>query len=278
MSNKKVMTVVQETDILGRKISLYGSIDNPMFLAIDVADWIEYSKAANGKCNTSVMLKSIDDCDKGLNIVKTPGGEQNALFITENGLYEVLMQSRKPIAKSLKREIKAYLKQIRLTGAAFEQGRESEVVEKYFSSFSDDTKLLMIKDLQDKNKEYKEQIAMLEPQAQAYIDLMKADGYLQFIDVANIVETGRTKLMDFLRKNKVLTKQSVFNVPYGKFTKNGMFRAITMSLRNGKIGSVTMVSPKGLDYIYRLIKKRNVSDEFNSAALLSQISTMEVSA
>jgi len=271
MSNEKVMEVVQETEILGKKISLYGSIKNPWFLASDVAEWIGHSSSRS-------MIKPIDQLEKGVNNVYTHGGIQEKWMLSEDGLYEVLMHSRKSDAKELKHKIKAYLKQIRLTGAAFEQGRESEVVEKYFSSFSDDTKLLMIKDLQDKNKEYKEQIAMLEPQAQAYIDLMKADGYLQFIDVANIVETGRTKLMDFLRKNKVLTKQSVFNVPYGKFTKNGMFRVITMSLRNGKIGSVTMVSPKGLDYIYRLIKKRNASDEFNSAALLSQISTMEVSA
>jgi len=273
MSNEKVMAVAQETDILGRKISLYGSIEHPWFLASDVADWISVQ-------NASQMLRQaeIDDEQKGVFLKYTLRGNQKALFIREDAMYEILMMSRKTESRVLKKQIKAYLKQIRLTGAAFEQGRESEVVEKYFSSFSDDTKLLMIKDLQDKNKEYKEQIAMLEPQAQAYIDLMKAEGYLQFIDVANIVETGRTKLMDFLRKNKVLTKQSVFNVPYGEFTKNGMFRVITMSLRNGKIGSVTMVSPKGLDYIYRLIKKRNASDEFDSAALLSRISTMEVSA
>ena len=37
-------------------------------------------------------------------------------FLTEDGLYEVLMQSRKPIAKQFKKKVKEILKQIRKTG------------------------------------------------------------------------------------------------------------------------------------------------------------------
>lgn len=40
----------------------------------------------------------------------------SATFLTEYGLYEVLMQSRKPIANELKREIKLILKDIRKNG------------------------------------------------------------------------------------------------------------------------------------------------------------------
>ena len=37
-------------------------------------------------------------------------------FLTEDGVYEVLMQSRKPIAKQFKKEVKKILKEIRTTG------------------------------------------------------------------------------------------------------------------------------------------------------------------
>ncbi|UOY93153.1 hypothetical protein MUG87_03190 [Ectobacillus sp. JY-23] len=37
------------------------------------------------------------------NIVSTLGGNQQAWFLTEDGLYEVLMQSRKQIAKAFKK-------------------------------------------------------------------------------------------------------------------------------------------------------------------------------
>lgn len=52
------------------------------------------------------MLQGIDKEEKVLNIVYTLGGEQECWFLTEDGLYEVLMQSRKPIAKQFKKKVK----------------------------------------------------------------------------------------------------------------------------------------------------------------------------
>lgn len=265
----EVLEVAQETKILGKEIKLYGSIENPLFMASDVANWIEHT-------NTTMMLRKIDDEEKGLNNVYTLGGNQEKWFVTEDGLYEICMQSRKPIAKQMKKEIKAYLKQIRLTGGAIETDREAEFVDKYFPSFTEETKLSMVQDLRKQNKEYRKQIADLEPKAQAYTDLMTAQGYLQFIDVAALVEIGRNTLFQFLRKCKVLTKQSNYNIPYGRFAKNGMFKVITSRSENGHISSVTMVSPKGLNYIYSLMKKKDVLDEFNTTALLQKIKELEV--
>lgn len=42
-----------------KKIQMYGSIENPLFLAKDVANWIEYSAS-----NVSKMLKSVDNDEK----------------------------------------------------------------------------------------------------------------------------------------------------------------------------------------------------------------------
>lgn len=42
---------------------------------------------------------------KGTNIVCTPDGNQEMWFLTEDGLYEILMLSRKPIAKQFKKGI-----------------------------------------------------------------------------------------------------------------------------------------------------------------------------
>lgn len=62
------------------------------------------------------MLQTVDDDEKGVRNVYTPGGMQEAWFLTEDGLYEVLMQSRKPKAKEFKKEVKKILKSIRKTG------------------------------------------------------------------------------------------------------------------------------------------------------------------
>ena len=264
-----VLTVVQETVILGNKIQMYGNIESPYFMATDVAKWI-------GHTNARSMIKIIDEDEKGVKNVYTPGGIQSKWFLTEDGLYEVCMQSRKSIAKQMKKEIKMYLKQIRLTGGIVQTEHEAEFIDKYFPSFTEETKLSMVQDLRRQNDEYRMQIAALEPKAQAYTDLMTAQGYLQFLDVAALVEIGRNTLFQSLRKCKVLTKQSNYNVPYGRFSKNGMFKVVTSCSKNGHISSVTMVSPKGLNYIYKLMKKKDVLDEFNTTALLQKIKELEV--
>ena len=267
----EVLTVIQETVILGKDVRLYRSIEDPLFEASEVASWLDVK-------NVSQMLKQadIDESEKAIFLKYTLGGNQKTLFITEDAMYEVLMRSRKKEAKPFRKEIKAYLKQIRLTGGAIETDREAEFIDKYFPSFTEETKLSMVQDLRKQNEEYKRQIADLEPKAQAYADLMTAQGYLQFLDVAALVETGRNTLLQFLRKCKVLTKQSNYNVPYGRFTKNGMFKVVTSRSENGHISSVTMVSPKGLNYIYKLMKKKDVLNEFNATALLQKIQELEV--
>lgn len=160
-----VLQAVSETEILNNVINIYGSIDNPLFLASDVAEWIDYSYANGGKTSrqTSKMLKGVDEEDKclkilGCNNITTHGGlrkNTQMWFVTEDGLYEICMQSRKPIAKKMKKEIKEYLHNIRTTGGAVELGREEEFIEHYFPSFREEVKLAMVQDLRTQNEELK---------------------------------------------------------------------------------------------------------------------------
>ena len=55
------------------------------------------------------FIQSIDEDEKVVKNVYTLGGNQEAWFLTENGVYEVLMQSRKPIAKEFKTSPKTIL-------------------------------------------------------------------------------------------------------------------------------------------------------------------------
>lgn len=42
MINNAVQTVIQENQILGKKIQMYGDIETLLFQAINVAGWIKY--------------------------------------------------------------------------------------------------------------------------------------------------------------------------------------------------------------------------------------------
>ena len=105
MSN---MVVIKETEVLGRMFKVYGTVEEPLFLAKDVAEVIEHS-------NVSKMVSTVDEDEKTTITISYSGNmTTNQLFLTEYGLYEVLMQSRKPIAKQFKKEVKKILKALRL--------------------------------------------------------------------------------------------------------------------------------------------------------------------
>ena len=53
----KQLTVFDERTILGKEFKMYGDIENPLFLAKDVAEWIEHS-------NPSKMLNTVDEDEK----------------------------------------------------------------------------------------------------------------------------------------------------------------------------------------------------------------------
>lgn len=107
------LKVLNEQKVLGKQFRVYGTAEEPLFLAKDVAEWIEYSVS-----NVSKMLAAVDDEEKTIRTIVTSGSnyQTEAWFLTEDGLYEVLMQSRKPIAKQFKKEVKEILKTIRKHG------------------------------------------------------------------------------------------------------------------------------------------------------------------
>lgn len=103
------ITVVHKQQLLDNTFTIYGTKEEPLFLAKDVATWIEHT-------DPSKMVRGVDEDEKVKNIIPTPGGPQEMQLLTEDGLYEVLMQSRKPIAKQFKKEVKHILKNIRKHG------------------------------------------------------------------------------------------------------------------------------------------------------------------
>lgn len=126
MTENQNLTVIDSEVICNQQVNVYGTRENPLFLAKDVANWLGHS-------NPSRMLSKIDEDEKitifaNLELQKgiltnsynpsessTYAGSKY-LFLTEFGVYEVLMQSRLPKAKEFKKGVKEILKRIRLTG------------------------------------------------------------------------------------------------------------------------------------------------------------------
>lgn len=184
------LQLLDERVVLGKEFKVYGDIENPLFLAKDVANWIEYEETNVGK-----MLNLVDEeekvkifCELGGSTKSTKpvimGGPANRWFLTEEGIYELLMQSTKPIAKSFKKEVKKILKEIRLTGGAVVQGREEEFIKNYFPSFSEEVKLAMVQDLRVQNAQLKTKLEKQAPKVEYYEKVLDSEGLLTTTEVA----------------------------------------------------------------------------------------------
>lgn len=237
----EVLKVIDKTKILGKDVNLYCSIEEPLFEASEVAGWL-------GVQNISQMLKQadIDESEKAIFLKYTLGGNQKTLFITEDAMYEILMRSRKKEAKPFRKEIKQYLKSIRLTGAAIPEGREQEMVNYYFSSLSSDLQGQIVNELIEKNKKLQ----------QFYDDLMNTEGLMQINTVAKELGIGEYTLFAYLRGKKVFfyDKDKV-NVPYERFRKEGKFVVKETPCHDGNIRAVTYATKKGLEYIRKTLRK-----------------------
>lgn len=83
----------------------------PWFVGKDVADILGYTDTAQA------VRKHIDDEDKGVVEMTTPGGKQNMVIINESGLYSLILSSKLPTAKKFKRWVTSeVLPSLRKTG------------------------------------------------------------------------------------------------------------------------------------------------------------------
>lgn len=111
----KPLEILSQTKVLEKDFTVYGTAEEPLFLAKDVAEMIDYSWKDNRKTyrDISKMLQTVDEDEKLKCCGKNLPTNKETWFLTENGLYEVLMQSTKPIAKSFKKQVKKILHDLR---------------------------------------------------------------------------------------------------------------------------------------------------------------------
>lgn len=245
--------ILKEQEVLGKQFKVYGTPEEPIFLAKDVAEWLELSNATD-------MVSRVDEDEvTKLNL----GGLQGECnFLTENGLYEVLMQSRKPIAKRFKKEVKNILKTIRKTGGYVNNAEK--MVEIYFSDIPDEQKAIIqgllagIEEKQRKKKSLTADNQRMKPKEEFFDAVADSKDAIEIGKVAKVLNypgIGRNKLFEILREKGILMKD---NIPYQKYIDGGYFRTIEQkySMPDGetRISIKTLVYQKGVDYIRKILE------------------------
>lgn len=227
--------VLSETELLGHKFTVYGTAENPLFLAKEVAECIEYDQSSVNK-----LVNLVDDDEKVRNNLPTPGGNQQVWFLTEDGLYEVLMQSRKPIAKEFKKGVKEILKTIRKTGGylATKQDDTPEEIMARALTIAQATlakREERLKQLEAENEhkqvviEQKEEeivikdkeIKALAPKCESFDKIMSSEGLVTTNMIAAFLGISAIKLNKLLCNWYIQYKQSGIYFLHVKYRGNG---------------------------------------------------------
>lgn len=109
MPNDQLLRVFDYRD--GRQVRTVIKDGEPWFVAKDVCEILDIG-------NPSMALSRLDEDEKGLSLIDTPGGPQKMAVVNEPGLYALILTSRKPEAKAFKRWIThEVIPSIRKTGA-----------------------------------------------------------------------------------------------------------------------------------------------------------------
>ena len=235
------LQLVTQQQILGKDFKVYGTAQEPLFKADDVATWIEHS-------NVSVMLLQVDDDEKRMIAVGTLNNAYSAWFLTENGLYEVLMLSRKPIAKEFKTKVKEILRTIRKTGSF-----ALDIPQTYADA------LRLAADQAEKIEQQNKLLIEAKPKVEFFDAVAGSKEAIQMANVAKLLGIkgiGRNTLFEILRRRKILQFN---NIPYQEYIDRGYFRIVEQKYVKPDgdtcINIKTLVYQKGLDYIRKIIKE-----------------------
>lgn len=239
------LQVINEQELLGQDFKVYGDLENPLFLAKDVAAWIEHS-------DTSKMIKSVDGDEKVKNNVPTLGGNQESWFLTEDGLYEVLMQSRKPIAKQFKKAVKQILKDIRKHGmyAKDELLDNPDLLIEVATKYKEERTLRLVAE---------QRVNELQPKADYYDTMLKSNKLITITTIAKNYGMSGNKMNQLLHEFGIQYRQGGTWLLYSKYQDKG-YTHTAMELWEGSSTPKpnTKWTQKGHIFLYEFLKARDI--------------------
>ncbi|MFS7423697.1 phage antirepressor [Carnobacterium maltaromaticum] len=233
---------------MNTKFKIYGDLDNPLFLAKDVAEWIDHS-------NPTEMLKTIDEDEKLNSTILSSGQKRRMSFLNEDGLYEVLMQSRKPIAKKFKKEVKKILKEIRKNGmyATDELLDNPDLLIEVATKLKEERTLRLVAE---------QRVAEYEPKI-SYLDSI-----LESTDTVTITQIAADYGLSAVAMNKRLNELKIQHkvggqwILYTRHQREGYTKSHTTRVPKAdgkeKVVMNTKWTQKGRLFIYESLKEINV--------------------
>ena len=244
------LQIINQQEVLGKNFKVYGTPDEPLFLAKDVAEWIEHS-------DVSMMMHNVDDNEKLTQTMLVSGQNREVWFLTEDGLYEVLMLSRKKIAKQFKTKVKEILKDIRRHGVyATDDFIERTVSDPEYAIAI----LSALRDERDQRKKLETEkaaltvdLAIAQPKAAYFDELVDRNLLTGFRETAKLLKISKKKFVAFLIDHKYIYRDKSGKLCPKADKNDGLFEIKECyNEKTGWRGTQTLVTPKGRE-TFRLL-------------------------
>lgn len=207
----------------------------PWFVGRDICAVLGLSNPA------ATMAKVLDEDERGVALVYTPGGDQRVSIVNEPGMYSLVLRSRRPEAKAFKKWITwDVIPQLRQTGSySLTTPNVPRSLPEALRAYANEI---------EAHERTKSELAAARPLAEAYQDLMSKDGTFDWAATAQIFTgitggLGRNKFLELLRTMAVLKHN---NTPYQRFIHH--FKVVGDSAGRAAV-STTTVRPTGLDWL-----------------------------
>ena len=252
-----------------------GENNEPRFCLKDVCNVL-------GLQNSAVMRR----LDKGVTTnhpLLTSGGNQMVTFVNEDGLYDVILDSRKPEAKAFRKWVTSdVLPSIRKNGAymtdnALEQAltdpdfgirlltnlkKEKEMRRELELKTQEQQALLIQKDerIEELDKENKK----LAESSEYCRKVLQADSLVPITQIAQDYGTTANAMNEYLHQNGIQYKKNDKGpwIIYAQFIANGYVHSETFLYTDSKgidhVKNNTKWTQKGRLFLYKWFKKRNI--------------------
>lgn len=227
----------------GQNLTIVESNNEPNFLLKDVCNILELGQVAG------VKRRLGDDVISNHPIKDSLGRTQQATFVNEDGLYDVILDSRKPEAKRFRRWITSdVIPSIRKHGAyATPQTIENIINDPDFGI----QLLTNLKDEQEKRKEAEQTIEQQKPKVM-FAEAVETSsssvlvGELAKVLKQNGVNIGQNRLFSWLRENGFLIRKNGegYNLPTQKSMEQGLFEIKKRTINNPDGSIRTTRTPK----------------------------------
>lgn len=246
----------------GQQVRTVTINDEPFFVGKDVAMILGYLRTADA------IRKHVDETDKGVAKMETPGGMQNLQIINESGLYSLILGSKLPTAKEFKHWVTSeVLPAIRKHGAYMTDQKAFNVLH------NSDGLADLLQQAADQLKAKDVQIAEMKPKA-LFADavstaktniligelakILKANGVDHITVNGKQVTMGQNHFFQWLRENGYLIKRkgTDYNAPTQMAMNKKLFKVKESTSINAdgttRINKTTKVTGVGQQYFTNL--------------------------